>query len=372
MRGGFEDRGSLFSYVDPEDRIPLKHPLRKIRPVVREVLASLNDDFAAAYSHEGRPSIPPEMLLCALLLRLLYGIRSERQLMEQLNDNLLFRRFVGLAPDDPVWVAESFGKNRARLETHDLIRRFMTGLLRHGKIAPLLSSEHFPVDGTLVEAWASHKSFRPKNESADDGDGSDFRGKPRKNDTHESKTDPDARLYRKSQGQEARLCYLGHAMIENRNGLVVDGSVTHATGTAERDAAEEMAKDRRAASARRITLGADKNDDTKDHVAALRKSGVTPHPAQNTGTEKRPRKSAIDGRTTRHAGYGMSQTRRKMIECPFGWAKQHGTIRKTKHRSCPRVEAELLINTIGYNLMRLPRLIALSRISHMSSDFTAF
>ena len=358
MRGGFEDQGSLFSYVDPEDRIPLKHPLRKVRPVVREVLASLNDDFDGAYSHEGRPSIPPEMLLSALLLRPLYGIRSERQLMEQLNYNLLFRWFVGLAPDDPVWVAESFGKNRERLETHDLIRKFMTGLLRHEKISPLLSSEHFSVDGTLVEAWASHRSFRPKDAAEDDGDGSDFRGKPRKNDTHESKTDPDARLYRKARGQEARLCYLGHALIENRHGLVVDGSITHATGTAEREAAEAMAEDQRERSGRRITLGADKNYDTKDHVAALRKTGVTPHVAQNTGTEKRLRRSAIDGRTTRHQGYGMSQTRRKMIECPFGWAKQHGTIRKTKHRSCLRVEAEFLINMIGYNLMRLPKLMA--------------
>lgn len=357
MRGGFEDQGSLFSYVDPEERIPLKHPLRKIRPIVREVLVSLNDDFDAAYSSEGRPSIPPEMLLSALLLRPLYGIRSERQMMEQLNYNLLFRWFVGLSPDDPVWVAESFGKNRERLETHDLIRKFMTGLLRHEKVRPLLSGEHFSVDGTLVEAWASHKSFRPKEETEEDGDGSDFRGKPRKNDTHESKTDPDARLYRKANGQEARLCYLGHALMENRHGLVVDGRVTHANGTAERDAAEEMGSEKRACAGKRITLGSDKNYDTKDHVARLRENGITPHVTQNTGTEKRPRKSAIDSRTTRHEGYGMSQTRRKMIECAFGWGKQHGTIRKTKHRTRLRVEAEFLINMIGYNLVRLPRLI---------------
>ncbi|MCC2099251.1 MAG: IS5 family transposase [Hyphomicrobiales bacterium] len=361
MRGGFEDQGSLFSYVDPEGRIPLKHPLRKIRPVVREVLALLDADFDAAYSFEGRPSIPPEMLLSALLLRPLFGIRSERQLMEQLNYNLLFRWFVGLAPDDGVWVAESFGKNRERLESHDLIRKFMTGLLRHPQVAPLLSSEHFSVDGTLVEAWASHKSFRPKDKGEDDGknggDGLDFRGKRRKNDTHESRTDPEARLYRKAKGQEARLCYLGHALIENRNGLVVDGGVTHATGTAEREAAEAMAQDQRRRSGRRITLGADKNYDTKGHVAALRASDITPHPAQNTGTEQHPRRSAIDGRTTRHAGYGMSQARRKMIECPFGWGKLHGTIRKTRHRSRLRVEAEFLINMIGYNLARLPRLI---------------
>ncbi len=207
MRGGFEDQGGLFSYVDPEARIPPHHPLRKIRPVVREVLAGLDADFDAAYSREGRPSIPPEMLLSALLLRPLYGIRSERQLMEQLNYNLLFRWFVGLSPDGLVWVAESFGKNRERLEAHDLIRKVMTGLLRHPQVAPLLSDEHFSVDGTLVEAWASHKSFRPKDDTQDEGDGSDFRGKPRKNDTHASTTDPDARLYRKARGQEARLCY---------------------------------------------------------------------------------------------------------------------------------------------------------------------
>ena len=355
MRGGFEDQGSLFSYVDPEERIPARHPLRKIRPVVREVLASLSDEFDAAYSHEGRPSIPPEMLLSALLLRPLFGIRSERQLMEQLNYNLLYRWFVGLAPDDPVWVAESFGKNRDRLETHDLIAKFMAALLRHAQVAPLLSSEHFSVDGTLVEAWASHKSFRPKD--GDDGEGADFRGKPRKNDTHESTTDPDARLYRKGLGKEAKLCFMGHALMENRNGLVVAGDVTHATGTAEREGAEAMAKDLRAQSSKRITLGADKNYDTKSHVATLRKIGVTPHVAQNTGTENRARRSAIDARTTCHKSYGMSQSRRKMIECPFGWGKQHGTIRKTKHRGLTRVTGEFLLNMIGYNLMRLPKLI---------------
>jgi len=255
-------------------------------------------------------------------------------------------------------VAESFGKNRERLEAHDLIGKFMAGLLNHEKVNPLLSSEHFSVDGTLIEAWASHRSFRRKDGSDEDGDGSDFRGKPRKNDTHESRTDPDARLFRKAKGQEAKLCYLGHAMIENRNGLVVEGCVTTASGTAERDAAEAMVKDQRAKSGKRITLGADKNYDTKTHVEVLRETGVTPHVAQNTGTDEHPRRSAIDARTTRHEGYGMSQTRRKMIECPFGWGKQHGTIRKTKHRGRLRVEAEFLLNMIGYNLVRLPRLLA--------------
>ena len=234
--------------------------------------------------------------------------------------------------------------------------------MRHDRVAPLLSSEHFSVDGTLVEAWASHKSFQPKGEDRDGpetgGDGSDFRGKRRRNDTHQSRTDPDARLYRKANGQEARLCYLGHALIENRNGLVVDDRVSHANGTAERAEAEKMAKDRRRQSGRRITLGADKAYDAKRHVAALREVGVTPHVAQNTGTETRGRTSAIDGRTTRHAGYAISQIKRKLAECPFGWGKLHGTIRKTKLRGLSGVGAEFKLNMIGYNLARLPRLIA--------------
>ncbi len=274
--------------------------------------------------------------------------------MEQLQYNLLFGWFTGLSPDDPVWVAESFGKNRERLESHDLIRKFMTGLLRHETVRPLLSSEHFPVDGTLVEAWASHKSFRPKVETGggEDQNGGTFRGKPRRNDTHDSKTDPEARLYRKAQGREARLACPGHVLIENRHGLVVDGCVTQATGTAEheaaeREAAEAMAKTRRSRSGKRITPGADKGCDARAHIAALREAKITPHVTQNTGGEKRARRSAIDRRTTRHEGYAMSRTRRKMVECPFGWSKQHGTIRKTKHRSRLRVEAEFLLNMIG-------------------------
>ncbi len=231
MRGQFQDQGGLFSYISPEERIPEKHPLRKIRALVREVLGELDQDFARAYAHEGRPSIPPEMLLSALLVQVFYGIRSEIQLMEQLDYNLLFRWFVGLSPDDPVWVPETFSKNRERLQRGEIFQKFMTTLLRHRKVKPLLSDEHFSVDGTLIEAWASHKSFRPKD-GADDGDGENFHGQKCNNDSHHSTTDPDSRLYRKAAGREAKLCYMGHALMENRNGLAVAGQVSYAGGTA--------------------------------------------------------------------------------------------------------------------------------------------
>jgi len=256
-------------------------------------------------------------------------------------------------------VPETFSKNRERLQDGDLLQKFMTVLLNHPKVKPLLSDDHFSVDGTLVEAWASHKSFRPKDDRSD-GDGENFHGKKRKNDTHQSTTDPDARLYKKAAGREAKLCYLGHALMENRNGLAVAGRVTHANGTAERRAAEDMLADQRKQAGRRITAGSDKAYDTSDHVARLREIKVTPHVAQNdslTKTGKR-RKSAIDKRTTRHEGYGMSQTRRKMIECMFGWGKQHGTMRKTKHRGLAGVTGDFLLNLIAYNLIRIPKLLA--------------
>lgn len=359
MRGQFQDQSGLFSYIDPEERIPKKHPLRRIRALVREVLDELDAEFQCLYAHEGRPSIPPEMLLSALLLRVFYGIRSEIQLMEQLNYNLLFRWFVGLSPDDRVWVPETFTKNRERLEGSDIFQKFMAALLAHKKVRPLLSNEHFSVDGTLIEAWASQKSFRPKDGS-DNGDGDNFHGQKRKNDTHQSTSDPDARLFRKAKGREAKLCYMGHALMENRNGLAVAGKVTHADGTAERRAAEDMLDAKRKAGGRRITAGSDKAYDTSDHVANLRDLGVTPHVAQNdapTKTGKR-RRSSIDKRTTRHEGYGQSQTRRKMVECIFGWGKQHGTIRKTKHRGIAGVGADFMLNLIAYNLMRIPKLVA--------------
>jgi len=325
---------------------------------VRAVLKDQSRAFDRLYSPEGRPSIPPEQLLSALLLQVFYGIRSERQLMEQLDYNLLYRWFVGLSPDDPVWDATTFTKNRDRLQDGDVFETFMTRLLNHPEVKPLLSDEHFSVDGTLIEAWASHKSFRPKDGSDDDG--ANFHGQKRKNDTHESVTDPDSRLYRKAQGREAKLCYMGHAVMENRNGLAVAGAVTQANGTAERRASEAMLKAKRKAAGHPITAGEDKAYDTADHVAALREAGVTAHVNQNNAVTKtgKNRRSAIDRRTPRHEGYGMSQSRRAMIECIFGWGKQHGTMRKTKHRGIVRVAADFMLNLIAYNLIRIPKLLA--------------
>lgn len=267
MRGTFEDQGRLFSYISPEPRVPARHPLRTIRKLVREVLNELDRDFRTLYSTTGRPSIPPEQLLSALLLQVFYGVRSERQLMEQLDYNLLYRWFVGLAPDDAVWDATTFTKNRERLQHGNLFNRFMETLLHHKEVMPLLSDEHFSVDGTLIDAWAGHKSFKPKNET--DRDGEHFHGTTRKNATHESTTDPDSRLYRKGDGKESKLCYMGHATMKNRNGLAVAGLVTQASGTAERAASEEM-REKKASLHVRITVGADKAYDVGEHVARLR------------------------------------------------------------------------------------------------------
>lgn len=359
MRGGFEDQGGLFSYISPEERVPASHPLRKVRGLVREVLTALNRSFARLYSHEGRPSIPPEQLLSALLLQALYGIRSERQLMEQLDYNLLFRWFVGLSPDDRVWDATTFTKNRERLQRGEVLQKFMAKLLDHPQVKPLLSDDHFSVDGTLIEAWASHKSFKPKDGDKGD-DGSNFHGQTRKNDTHASTSDPNAKLYRKASGREARLSYMGHAVMENRNGLAVAGMVTQANGTAERRASEAMLKGKARPGGRRITVAEDKAYDCRDHVAALRGMNVTPHVTQNNAPTKtgRCRTSAIDKRTTRHVGYRISQTCRAMVECIFGWGKQHGTMRKTKHRGVAAVGADFMLNLIAYNLVRIPKLLA--------------
>jgi transposase len=358
MRGTFVDQGRLFSYISPEARVPANHPLRRVRILVRDVLSELNRSFGKLYSSEGRPSIPPEQLLSALLLQVFYGIRSERQLMEQLDYNLLYRWFVGLSPDDPVWDPTSFTKNRERLQNGDVFTKFMTKLLNHPQVKPLLSDEHFSVDGTLIEAWASQKSFRPKDGS-DDDDGANFHGQKRKNDTHASTSDPDSRLYRKAAGREAKLCYMGHATMENRHGLAVAGRVTHATGTAERRASERMLKNKAREVGHRVTAGEDKAYDTADHVANLRAINVTPHVTQNNGITKtgKCRRSAIDERTTRHQGYGISQSRRAMIECIFGWGKQHGTMRKTKHRGICSVAADFMLNLIAYNLIRIPKMI---------------
>jgi transposase len=359
MRGDFQDQGGLFSYIRPEERIPADHPLRKVRDLVREVLQGLSRSFSRLYSHEGRPSIPPEQLLSALLLQVFYGIRSERQLMEQLDYNLLFRWFVGLSPDDRVWDATTFTKNRERLQRGEVLQKFMAKLLDHPKVKPLLSDDHFSVDGTLIEAWASHKSFKPKDSDKDD-DGCDFHGQKRKNDTHASTSDPDAKLYRKAAGREARLSYRGHVVMENRNGLAVVGQVTQANGTAERRASEAMLKRKARRRGRCITVGEDKAYDSRDHVAALRQINVTPHVAQNDALTKtgRRRTSAIDKRTTRHVGYRISQSCRAMIECIFGWGKLHGTLRKTKHRGVAAVGADFMLNLIAYNLVRIPKLIA--------------
>ncbi len=360
MRGEFRDQAALFSYVSSDRRVPQDHPLRPVRIIVGEVLAAMSPRLTRLYSREGRPSIPPEQLLSSLLIQVFYGIRSERLLIEQLNYNLLFRWFVGLGPDGAVWDPSTFSKNRDRLLNAELLQSFLDQLLRHPAVKPLLSDEHFSVDGTLIEAWASHKSFRPKDGDGD-ADGSDFHGERRRNETHASTTDPESRLYRKARGREARLCFMGHVLMENRSGLAMAGMLTEANGTAERRAAEGMLARlrRRLGRRRRITVGADKAYDAADHVCALRKLRVTPHVAQNNTETKtgRRRRSAIDGRTTRHAGYRMSQTRRAMIECIPGWGKAHGTLRKAKLRGMARVAGTLLLNLIGYNLMRLPKII---------------
>jgi len=357
MRGQFSDQGRMFSYLSPEERVPGGHPLRAVRAMVREVLEALHGDFASLYSSDGRPSIPPEQLLSALLLQVFYGIRSERQLMEQLDYNLLYRWFVGLDADERVWVPTTFTKNRERLQQGDIFQRFMTVLLNHPKVKPLLSDEHFSVDGTLIEAWASHKSFRPKDGSG--GDGGDFHKEKRSNETHASVTDPDSRLYKKAKGRESRLCYMGHALMENRNGLAVGGTVTHATGTAEREASEAMLGAKVRQTGKPATVGEDKAYDAASHGAALQELKVTPHVARNDAFTKsgKRRTSIVSDEMAASEAYGKSQTRRKLIECIFGWGKKHGTLRKTKHRGIAHVASHFTLNIIAYNLIRIPKLI---------------
>ena len=370
MRGGDQTSGNLFSYVDLEIRVPERHPLRLIREIVNDVLVSLSAELENVYSHTGRPSIPPERLLRALLVQAFYSIRSERQLMEQLDFNLLFRWFVGLGIDDPVWDASTFCHNRDRLLEADVSARVLRGIVEHKKVRRLLSREHFSVDGTLIEAWASMKSFRPKGDDGDDGAGPgrnserDFRGEKRSNESHESTTDAEARLYRKGNGRESRLCYMGHALMENRNGLAVGGGVTQATGTAERDAALEMIERHRPmekkGGKRRITLAGDKGFDVAAFVNDLRERKVTPHIAVQGHLSKtgKRRKTKIDGRTTRHPGYTISQRCRKRIEEIFGWAKTQAGQSKTRFRGRRRVEASFTLALAAYNLIRLPRLLA--------------
>jgi transposase len=356
MRGVDQQQASLFSYVSLEQRIPPEHPLRAIRQMVDTALMGLWERFEALYAQSGRPSIAPERLLRALLLQILYSVRSERLLMEQLDYNLLFRWFVGLTPDEPVWDPTVFTKNRDRLLAGEVAHAFFEQVLARARAQQLLSSEHFTVDGTLIEAWASLKSFKPKADTPapppdDPGNPSvDFRGEQRTNTTHASTTDPDARLYKKAKGQEAKLGYLGHVLMENRTGLIVNTRLTQATGTAEREAAVEMVGE--LPGNYRVTVGGDKAYDTQAFVQDLRALGATPHVAQNTTN----RASAIDGRTTRPEGYVISQRKRKQVEEIFGWQKTVGLLRKVRHRGLALVGWVFTFTAAAYNLVRLQKL----------------
>jgi transposase len=356
MRGSDQRTDSLFSYVSCEARVPENHPLRAIRAIVDEALEVMSPEFEGLYAKVGRPSIPPEKLLRALLLQAFYSIRSERQLMEQLDYNLLFRWFAGLSMDTAIWDATVFTKNRDRLLDGDVATKFLTTVLAQPKVKGLLSDEHFSVDGTLIEAWASMKSFKPKDGSGEppspgrNGE-RDFHGEKRSNETHASTTDKDARLYRKGQGQAAKMAFMGHVLMENRNGLVVDARLTHATGTAEREAAIAMVEG--VPGRHRITVGADKAYDTADFVANMRELGAAPHVAQNNSN----RRSAIDGRTTRHPGYQTSLRIRKRIEEVFGWIKSSAGFHKTRHQGLARVGWLFTLNVAAYNLVRLPKLL---------------
>ena len=358
MRGDDGICGSLFRYIDLEKRVRADHPLRVLREIVNAALQALSGAFDPLYSPIGRVSIPPERLMRALLLQAFYSIRSERQLVDRLGYDLLFRWFVGLGIDDPVWDATTFTKNRDRLLEGDMAGKFLAAVLSHDKVKALLSSDHFSVDGTLLEAWASLKSFRPKDGSGDPpGPGrngeQDFHGEQRTNHTHASTTDPGTRLYRKGPGKEARLCFIGHALMENRNGLVVGTVTTRASGHAERLAALALI-DRHADRPQPVTLGADKGYDTGDFVMGLRDKAVTPHVAQNQSG----RRSAIDRRTTRHPGYAISQRIRKRIEEVFGWAKTVAGLRKMRHRGLPKVDWQFTLAMAAYDLVRLPKLLA--------------
>jgi transposase len=359
MRGPDRRTEGLFSYVSCESRVPAGHPLRAILPVADAALAALNGEFQQLYALNGRPSIAPEKLLRALLLQAFYSVRSERQLMEQLDYNLLFRWFVGLGVDDPVWDVTVFTKNRDRLLAGEIAAKFLRAVLAQPKVATLLSDEHFAVDGTLLQAWASMKSFRPKDGSGEppapgrNGE-HDFHGERRSNDTHASTTDPDAKLFRKGKGKEAKLAFMGHVLMENRHGLIVDGRVSEAAGTAERDVAQAMVAT--IPGRHRITVGGDKGFDTAGFVAALKELNATPHVAQNTAN----RRSAIDGRTTRHPGYAVSQRIRKRIEEGFGWIKEVALQRRARHRGKTRVGWHFTLAAAAYNLIRLPKLLAVA------------
>lgn len=351
----------MFSLLSPEQRVRADHPLRGIRTQVDEILAKLSPLFDEMYSGTGRPSIPPEKLLRSLLLQMLYSVRSERLLMEELDYSILFRWFVGMNLDEEVWDATTFSKNRERLLDGDVARLFLNSVVDAARAQGWTSDEHFTVDGSLLEAWASLKSFQPKDGKAaappdDPGNPTvNFHGEKRSNETHESTTDADARLARKGNGKEAKLCYTGNLLTENRNGLIVDTEVFQSNGTAERDAALVMLE--RVKGTMRVTLGADKGYDTRDFVAECRQMNVTPQVAQN---DKRPGGSAIDAKTTRHAGYKISQVKRKRIEECFGWLKTVALLRKMRHRGIHKVGWVFTFGAAAYNLVRMRNLSKLT------------
>jgi len=355
MRGDDQQSGHLFSYLSPEQRVPADHPLRTVRRMTDEALRQLSSQFEAIYATSGRPSVPPEQLLRALLLQALYTVRSERMLVEQLEYNLLFRWFVGLGMDDAVWTPTTFTKNRERLLGGDIARQFFDAVLAQARAQRVLSDEHFTVDGTLLEAWAGQKSFTRRDGTSpgpsDDDPGNptvDFHGERRSNATHQSTTDPESRLIKKTRGSEAKLAYIGEVLMENGHGLIVDACVIHATGTGEREAALGLLA---ALPPGRGSVGADKLYDTQAWVESTRHLGLTPHVAQK-------RASAIDARTTRHPGYAVSQRVRKRVEEIFGWMKTIGGMRKLRHRGGARVEWQFLFVAAAYNLVRLRTLSA--------------
>ena len=353
MRGDDDQQEGIFSYISPEKRVPADHPLRPLRKIVDEILKEMSPKFQKLYSKVGRPSIAPERLLRSLLLQIFYSVRSERMLIEQLQYNLLFRWFVGMEMDETVWNHAVYSKNRERLLNEEIAESFFQRVLERAK--PYMSDEHFTVDGTLIEAWASHKSFRPKDGTGKPPDvvgDVDFRGEKRKNQTHESTTDPDARLFTKSSGSQAKLSYMGHVLMENRNGLLLQTFLSEASGRAERDAALLMAE--ALPTGKRVTLGGDKNYDTQEFVRELRGMNITPHVAQNTTK----RRSAVDERTTRHTGYEVSQRKRKRVEQSFGWMKMIGMLKKVKLRGIDKVGWLFTFTGAAYNLCRLRNLMA--------------
>ena len=362
MRGEVERQRSMLSVVDAEHCVPEDHPIRRIKTLANAELARLSPTFDAIYAEGGRPSIPPERLLKALLLIALYSVRSERQLCEQLHYNLLFRFFLGLGMHEPIFDASTFAKNKARLLEADVARHFLAGIVDRAKTARLISTEHFTVDGTLIEAWASLKSFRPRDEAPGDRPPPDdpgnptvnFRGELRTNQTHASTTDPEARLMRKGAGKEAKLVFAGHALTENRHGLVVDVRVTEATGTAEPEAALAMVDAQQETGMPIATVAGDKAYDRATFVDELRERGVTPHVAQNITAH---RGSNVDGRTTRHPGYAVSQRKRKLVEQVFGWGKTVGGLRKTRYRGVARTQFWAQMVASAYDLLRMAKLL---------------